>query len=114
MARSVIDSTIGPVFISASEKGLRGLLFGGSAIRAAVESNGEEEPAGEAGAIIRAAEEQLSAYFGGMLRSFDLPLDVQGTDFQRKVWEAIAAIPYGEVMSYGETAAAAGYPGASR
>jgi methylated-DNA-[protein]-cysteine S-methyltransferase len=57
---------------------------------------------------------QLDAYFAGELKDFDVPLDVQGTDFQQLVWKQLTAIPYGETWSYGEMAAAIGKPSASR
>ena len=57
---------------------------------------------------------QLQAYFAGELTDFDLDLDLIGTDFQRRVWEALLTIPYGETRSYGVIAAQLGSPGASR
>jgi methylated-DNA-[protein]-cysteine S-methyltransferase len=60
------------------------------------------------------AVEQLGRYFAGDLREFDLPLDLVGTPFQRRVWEALTTIPYGETRSYGEIARQIGSPGASR
>jgi len=60
------------------------------------------------------AVEQLGAYFAGELTQFDLDLHLKGTDFQRRVWEALRNIPYGETRSYGEVAAQIGVPGASR
>ncbi|MBB3190595.1 methylated-DNA--[protein]-cysteine S-methyltransferase [Halomonas cerina] len=50
------------------------------------------------------ARVQLTEYFAGTRRSFDLPLAPAGTDFQRRVWQALAAIPYGETRDYGEIA----------
>ena len=50
--------------------------------------------------LLREAERQLHAYFIGHLRSFDLPLAGDGTDFQRSVWRAVAAIPCGTTLSY--------------
>ena len=57
---------------------------------------------------------QLDAYFACELKDFDVPLDMQGTDFQQMVWKQLTAIPYGETWSYGEMAAAIGKPSASR
>jgi methylated-DNA-[protein]-cysteine S-methyltransferase len=57
---------------------------------------------------------QLEAYFAGELRRFDLPLAPEGTPFQREVWSALTAIPYGETVSYGELARRLGRPAASR
>lgn len=46
------------------------------------------------------AVQQLQAYFMGELKEFDLKLDLQGTDFQKKVWQALLEIPYGKTISY--------------
>ena len=53
---------------------------------------------------LNAAAAQLSAYFDGRLKHFDLPLRVAGTDFQRAVCDAMCAIPFGETRTYGELA----------
>ena len=57
---------------------------------------------------------QLQAYFSGSLKNFSLPLVLPGTDFQRQVWSALEAIPYGETRSYGQQAEAIGNPAAVR
>jgi O-6-methylguanine DNA methyltransferase len=57
---------------------------------------------------------QLDDYFKGKRRSFSIHAKLYGTDFQRKVWEACASIPYGETRSYGELAAIIGNPKAMR
>jgi methylated-DNA-[protein]-cysteine S-methyltransferase len=57
---------------------------------------------------------QLAEYFAGERTRFDLDLDLVGTPFQLRVWEALRAIPYGETVSYGAIATAIGRPGASR
>ncbi|MDF3339716.1 methylated-DNA--[protein]-cysteine S-methyltransferase [Mycolicibacterium septicum] len=60
------------------------------------------------------AADQLSAYFAGERTEFDLELYMVGTQFQRRVWEALQTIPYGETCSYGEIARQIGSPSASR
>lgn len=57
---------------------------------------------------------QLTEYFAGRRREFDLPLSPAGTAFQQKVWQALQQIPYGETRSYGQVAEAVGNPKASR
>jgi methylated-DNA-[protein]-cysteine S-methyltransferase len=57
---------------------------------------------------------QLEAYFAGNLRSFDLPLNLEGTPFQLVVWRALQDIPYGQTISYGELARRIGNPNGSR
>ena len=56
----------------------------------------------------------MRAYFAGELRRFDLPLDLAGTDFQRRVWLELTRIPYGETRSYQDLARAIGSPKAVR
>lgn len=60
------------------------------------------------------AVEQLDAYFAGELQEFDLPLQLSGTEFQRRVWNALRTIPYGETRTYGEIAQQIGAPTAFR
>lgn len=60
------------------------------------------------------AVSQLESYFAGELREFKLKLDVNGTDFQRNVWSALASIPYGQTWTYGQLAKHIGKPKASR
>jgi len=55
-----------------------------------------------------------NAYFAGELVDFDVELDLRGTEFQQRVWEALLTIPYGETRSYGEIAEQIGAPGAAR
>jgi len=64
--------------------------------------------------LLQEAEEQLNEYFAGLRREFDLPLAPKGTPFQQAVWQQLLRIPYGEVRTYGQLAAALGKPGASR
>ena len=60
------------------------------------------------------AASQLAEYFAGRRTAFELPLAMHGTDFQRRVWDALRGIPYGEAISYGELAARIGSASASR
>jgi methylated-DNA-[protein]-cysteine S-methyltransferase len=64
--------------------------------------------------LLRQAVAQLRAYFAGELQHFDLPLDMQGTDFQKRVWRQLQSIPYGETRSYSFVANAIGAPKAVR
>jgi len=93
MPRTVLDSPIGPLGLIASDLALQAVLFDGRRIR----------PEGSAPVLDEAAR-QLSAYFEADLVSFDLPLELHGTDFQRQCWLALATIPYGQTVSYGEQA----------
>lgn len=63
---------------------------------------------------LREAMAQLEEYFAGQRRKFVLALEPIGTPFQRRVWQAVAAIPFGETRTYAEIARAVGRPGAAR
>jgi O-6-methylguanine DNA methyltransferase len=58
--------------------------------------------------VLLEAVSQLRAYFAGALREFTLPLDPQGTEFQKRVWRQLETIPYGEIRSYTQVAEAIG------
>ncbi|MDH5475337.1 MAG: methylated-DNA--[protein]-cysteine S-methyltransferase [Cyclobacteriaceae bacterium] len=58
--------------------------------------------------LFNSLEKQLNAYFNGELKKFDLPLVLPGSDFQKKVWQVLAQIPYGETRSYKQQAVAFG------
>lgn len=60
--------------------------------------------------LIREAGRQLGAYLSGRIRQFDLPLSLQGTAFQKKVWQALLTIPFGQTRSYKQIAEQVGSP----
>lgn len=64
--------------------------------------------------LIRTAYQQLMEYFKGEREIFEIPLELEGTPFQRKVWEALLTIPYGETRTYKEIASQIGSPQACR
>lgn len=64
--------------------------------------------------IIKEAARQLQEYLDGNRTSFELPLNPQGTEFQKNVWKALCQIPYGETRSYKQVAEAIGNPKAPR
>jgi AraC family transcriptional regulator, regulatory protein of adaptative response / methylated-DNA-[protein]-cysteine methyltransferase len=110
------DSALGPILVASSEKGVSAILFGSdrdallSELRVEFPHAGfveVEEGQSEAFAkVVRLVEEPG--------RGLDLPLDITGTDFQRRVWQAIEAIPVGETASYAEVARRIGSPDAVR
>jgi methylated-DNA-[protein]-cysteine S-methyltransferase len=59
--------------------------------------------------VLDAAQRQLTEYFAGERRAFDLPLASEGSEFQKKVWAELQRIPYGETASYGDIARRLGY-----
>lgn len=111
---AVIKTTLGNILVAATEKGVCCLSFG----------EGEEElrrrfPQAElveAGKDFRELFEQVTAAVEnpGTANSTDIPLDVKGTAFQQRCWQALRQIPPGETRSYGEQAAMLGNPKASR
>jgi len=64
--------------------------------------------------VLVETEKQLTEYFAGERREFELPLDMRGTQFQKDVWDALVGIPFGETRSYGDLARQLGNPAASR
>ena len=64
--------------------------------------------------VLAQAKRELCEYFAGARKTFTVPLNPAGTDFQRAVWAALRAIPYGETRTYGAVAAAVGRPKAAR
>jgi methylated-DNA-[protein]-cysteine S-methyltransferase len=70
-------------------------------------------PQGDAAALATAAI-QLEQYFAGERTEFDLDVELEGTPFERRVWDEVRAIPYGETATYAEIAERIGRPGACR
>ena len=102
---SRFKSPVGPLLLAASNQGLLALEFGRGKPRAGwVESEERIAPFAR----------QLAEYFAGQRREFDLPLDLRGTDFQKRCWQALLKIPYGETRSYADVARAIGNPAAVR
>ncbi|MDM1270864.1 methylated-DNA--[protein]-cysteine S-methyltransferase [Acinetobacter indicus] len=64
--------------------------------------------------ILLDAQQQLNEYFQGQRQTFELPLDFEGTEFQKKVWQALLNIPFGETRSYRQIAEQVGSPKAVR
>ncbi|MER6423603.1 methylated-DNA--[protein]-cysteine S-methyltransferase [Streptomyces sp. NPDC001137] len=106
---TVIDSPYGPLTLVADDGVLCGLYMTEQRHRPPEESFGARDET-----LFAEAEEQLEAYFSGDLKEFTLELHLNGTPFQRTVWDRLREIPYGETRSYGELAAALGNPSASR
>jgi len=102
-------SPIGPVALSAASTGLtRVQLLVGDLGRAGSPLASEDVP------VIREAERQLEEYFAGQRTDFELPLAPAGSEFQRQVWQAVSAVPYGTTASYGDIARIIGRPRAAR
>ncbi|HEY1677928.1 MAG TPA: methylated-DNA--[protein]-cysteine S-methyltransferase [Candidatus Sulfotelmatobacter sp.] len=115
---TVLDSSIGPLFLAASDRGLVALEFdrrlpGQQTIRpnprdlrAESKSLLFQDSAGQMRDYVR----ELKEYFAGTRREFSFPLDLSGTEFQLACWNALLAIPYGETRTYGDIARAVNRP----
>ena len=107
----VMDSPVGKLTLVATDEGLAGILWEKewpNRVQLSIGALNDSHP------VLVDAERQLEEYFAGQRKEFALPLDVAGTSFQRKVWNALRTIPFGETRSYGEIAKQVGSPGAMR
>ncbi len=110
-ASKTISSPVGRLTLVASDAGLAAILWeNDNPRRVPLESvlNEDSHP------MLLRAEKQINEYFEGRRTSFDLELDFAGTTFQKKVWNALRHIPFGETRTYGEIAAELGNPNAVR
>lgn len=106
------DTAIGRILLAADHEGLRFLVFDHESSR---DRHQVPKPEWERNdAHFRDTIRQLKAYFAGDLQQFDVPLAGQGTEFQKRVWDALRKVPYGETATYGDIAKAIGSPTASR
>ncbi len=106
---SKFPSPVGPLAVAVTERGLARLEFDRGQIPAQDNNTwikSEEKT--------RTCRHQLEEYFARTRREFDLPLDLQGTEFETRCWQALLKIPYGETRSYGDIARAVGSPKAFR
>lgn len=106
-----IPSPVGILKLIASEKALTAVLWEDDNPKRVRVAGIREYPAHP---LLLKAEQQLNEYFAGRRTAFDLELDFVGTEFQKQVWAALLAIPFGETRSYGQLAASIGKPTAVR
>lgn len=114
LAHTRLDSPLGALHIVADAQGLVGIWFHDQKHlpRPAEQARWVDEPAQ---AVLQACAKQLTEYFQGDRKTFDLPLSPEpGTVFQRLVWQALQRIPFGQTLSYGNLAQALGRPQAVR
>ncbi|MGH6613261.1 methylated-DNA--[protein]-cysteine S-methyltransferase [Sphingomonas sp.] len=107
----MIASPVGLLKLIASDKGLAAILWENddpNRVRLGPLIEQPDNP------ILVETERQLSAYFARKLNAFTVPLDFNGTDFQKSVWAALLTIPFGETRSYAEIARQIGKPTAFR
>lgn len=113
----LMDSPVGPLLLAVDEDGaLVRLEFAADRDRAEIESDlaagGTDVRRGRTACA--EVERQLREYFRGRRRDFDLPLAPEGTDFQRRVWKAVARIPFGATATYAQVARRVRHPQAVR
>jgi methylated-DNA-[protein]-cysteine S-methyltransferase len=94
----VITSPVGKLRLIASDKGL--VAIDVQNVRVA----SDFETSASAQKILSTTKKQLEQYFAGKRTNFDIPLDLEGTDFQQQAWRALCRIPYGKTISYGQQA----------
>jgi methylated-DNA-[protein]-cysteine S-methyltransferase len=109
LLQTTVRSPLGPLRLLATELGIRGVYY-------TAHKGAPELPARELAdhPVLLRARRQLEEYFAGARHDFDLPLDVLGTPFQRRVWRALTELPYGQTATYGELAARLQAPRAAR
>jgi len=105
-----LDSPIGPLLIAGNQEGVRHIQFPKNGKPAKPEQGWIESISG----AVAEAGVQLRQYFAGRRAEFDLPLALQGTQFQLAVWRELQLVPYRQTISYGELARRIGNPNASR
>ena len=106
-----IGSPVGPLKLVASEEGLAAILWKDDSPRRVRLGAVVED---ETNSILLETERQLREYFAGQREAFTVKLDFEGTDFQRRVWDALLTIPHGETRSYAQIARQIGSPAAVR
>jgi methylated-DNA-[protein]-cysteine S-methyltransferase len=106
-----MGSPVGVLTLVASDKGVAAILWENDdpgRVRLGPLEEDRNHP------LLLETERQLKDYFAGRLERFSLPLEFNGTDFQKKVWAALTTIPFGETRSYAEIARQIGHPAAVR
>ena len=111
LAYKLLASPIGMLKLVASTKGLVAILWENDKPRRVRLADGVEEALHP---VLVRTEIELSEYFAGKRDKFSVPLDMRGTTFQKQVWQALLAIPFGETRTYGDLANRLGNPAATR
>ena len=110
-----VDSPIGRLMLTSDETALTGLymnLYRNKPMKQPAPGRDWVENASQG--ALPAAVRQLKEYFAGTRREFDLPLKMQGSEFQQRVWRELTKIPFGKTWSYGQLAKRIGNPNGSR
>jgi O-6-methylguanine DNA methyltransferase len=117
----VMDSPVGPLTLVADTERLLELRFGksvhedfGIAKEVSSPAMGPEKRAAVVSPILRQAEKEVREFFEGKRHRFSVPLALEGTPFQNRVWKALSKIPFGATCSYSELAKKIGSPKSAR
>jgi methylated-DNA-[protein]-cysteine S-methyltransferase len=130
LRHTLLLTVVGPLLAAATDKGLLRLSFLGEAyeyrpramalarslarVRGAAADDPDDVLPVEDPAAFDGLATQLGEYFSGRRRSFDLEMDLRGSEFQRRVWRSLLRIPYGRLRSYKQVAREIGRPAATR
>lgn len=106
-----LESPWGAMLVAASDKGITGVYFNRQKYHP---KRGKQWQHAPDNVHLKRAKKQLSEYFAGRRKVFELELDPAGSEFQKQVWKAIAGVPYGETISYAELARRCGFPEGAR
>src|SRR5579862_5704008 len=94
-----LESPIGQLLVVANDTSLTGLYLENHKGGPSVGVNWKQDPP-----RFNRVREEIAAYFEGQLKNFDLPVSLNGTEFQKSVWSELRAIPFGETVTYGSIA----------
>jgi methylated-DNA-[protein]-cysteine S-methyltransferase len=115
---TTVESPIGTLLVESDGRAITQITLPGKFTQRAsmspTSSNSNNKTENENSAVLSRAVRQLDEYFAGKRTEFDLPLELEGTAFQKDVWLALAEIPYGKTISYAELASMVGRPSAFR
>lgn len=100
------DTAIGRIYVADNGRAIAGVFLPGNAVPAGIPQNETD--------VIKRAAVQITEYLSGRRREFDVKVEPEGTDFQKRVWAALRTIPYGHTCSYSHIAHIAGNPKACR
>jgi methylated-DNA-[protein]-cysteine S-methyltransferase len=114
VAYTLMVTEIGPLFVAETRQGLACVALGDEGLNQIMEFTRKWLPDHQVVPSVVDAVAQIEEYFDGRRTEFDVKLDLRGTDFQKRVWEALRRIPYGQTRTYGELARELGLENGAR
>jgi len=106
-----LESPYGRMLLVASDRGLAGIYFEGQKYDVPVQPEWRRDTHHS---VLRQTRRELTEYFAGERKRFDIALAAEGTPFRQSVWNAISTVEFGTTITYGELARRAGVPGSAR